>query len=90
MRSLKGNPHGLFPVGAEGDRLKSFQAALLKGKISSKFALFCLLFEPRCLNGYFGKVVYSNEYIYKRKNNTCVKEKKQISKRRKGVSVKGI
>jgi len=40
MRFLKGKPHSLFPVGKEGDRMKSFQAALTKNKISTNFSLF--------------------------------------------------
>ncbi len=33
MRHMKGKPHGLFPVGEEGGRMKSFQAALESGGI---------------------------------------------------------
>lgn len=40
MRKLTGSPQILFPVGEEGGRLRSFQAALGKGKINSHFAIF--------------------------------------------------
>ncbi|MBI4152929.1 DNA polymerase II large subunit [Candidatus Woesearchaeota archaeon] len=40
MRKLSGSPHLLFPVGEEGDRLRSFQSALKNGKIESDFPLF--------------------------------------------------
>ena len=40
MRTLKGSPHVLFPVGEEGGRLRSFNAALDAGKITSNFQLF--------------------------------------------------
>ena len=40
MRKLTGSPHSLFPVGEEGDRLRCFQSALQKGKITSNFAQF--------------------------------------------------
>ena len=40
MRKLTGSPHGLFPVGNEGDRLRSFQSALENGKVTASFALF--------------------------------------------------
>ena len=41
-RELKGSPHVLFPVGEEGGRLRSFQAALGKGSVKSDFPLnFC-------------------------------------------------
>jgi len=40
MRKLAGSPQVLFPVGQEGDRLRSFQAALEAGKIQADFPLF--------------------------------------------------
>ncbi len=40
MRKLTGSPHVLFPVGNEGGRLRSFQAALEEGKIRSNFPIF--------------------------------------------------
>ena len=42
IRKLKGSPNGLFPVGEEGGRLRSFQSAIEKGKITSTFPImFC-------------------------------------------------
>ena len=40
MRKLKGSPHGLFPIGEEGGRMRAFQAALDVGKVSASFPLF--------------------------------------------------
>jgi len=40
MRKMKGSPHTLFPVGDEGGRMRSFQAALQIGKIKSNFPLY--------------------------------------------------
>ena len=40
MRKLSGSPHILFPVGEEGDRLRSFQSALKHGKVGAEFPLF--------------------------------------------------
>lgn len=40
MRHLTGSPQVMFPVGEEGDRLRSFQAALEVGKVNSAFPLF--------------------------------------------------
>ncbi len=40
MRHLTGSPQVLFPVGEEGDRLRSFQAALKAGKVQSAFPFF--------------------------------------------------
>ncbi|RJQ17961.1 DNA polymerase II large subunit [Candidatus Woesearchaeota archaeon] len=40
MRKLTGSPHGLFPVGKEGGKMRSFNAALEIGKITSDFPLF--------------------------------------------------
>ena len=54
MRRLTGSPQCMFPVGEEGDRLRSFQAALKTGKIRSTFpAYFCAacqkeMIYPRC------------------------------------------
>ncbi|RME53670.1 hypothetical protein D6783_01325 [Candidatus Woesearchaeota archaeon] len=40
MRKMTGQPHGLFPVGNQGGRLRSIQSALTAGYISSQFADF--------------------------------------------------
>ncbi len=40
MRHLTGSPQALFPVGDEGGRLRSFQAALEAGKVTSSFSTF--------------------------------------------------
>ncbi|MBS3098247.1 DNA polymerase II large subunit [Candidatus Woesearchaeota archaeon] len=40
IRKLTGSPHVLFPVGEEGDRLRSFQSALEVGKINADFPLY--------------------------------------------------
>lgn len=47
MRKLTGSPHGLFPVGSEGGRMRSFQSALSVGKINSNFPVFLC---PNCGN----------------------------------------
>lgn len=47
MRKLTGSPNGLFPVGEDGGRLRSFQAALIKGKVTSSFPVFIC---PKCKN----------------------------------------
>ena len=42
LRKLIGSPHVLFPVGEEGGRLRSFQAALEVGYVKSSFTtLYC-------------------------------------------------
>ena len=42
QRHLQGSPQVMFPVGEEGDRLRSFQSAMKAGKIRSLFPLlFC-------------------------------------------------
>ncbi|MEK6969739.1 MAG: DNA polymerase II large subunit [Nanoarchaeota archaeon] len=54
MRHLTGSPQVMFPVGEEGGRLRSFQAALEVGKIRSTFPFYyCLkckkeMIYPRC------------------------------------------
>ncbi|MBU0980390.1 MAG: DNA polymerase II large subunit [Nanoarchaeota archaeon] len=51
MRALTGSPHVLFPVGTEGGRLRSFQAALELGKITADFP------ERKCEN--CGETIFS-------------------------------
>ena len=40
MRKMQPPPHGLFPVGEEGGRLKTFQSATEKGTINAEFELW--------------------------------------------------
>ncbi|MBS3165775.1 DNA polymerase II large subunit [Candidatus Woesearchaeota archaeon] len=40
MRLMTGSPQVMFPVGEEGDRLRSFQSALQSGKVQSIFPTF--------------------------------------------------
>ncbi|NQV08532.1 DNA polymerase II large subunit, partial [Candidatus Woesearchaeota archaeon] len=40
MRKLTGNPQTLFPIGEEGGRMRSIQAALEKGKITADFPIY--------------------------------------------------
>ncbi len=40
MRKLKGTPHGLFPIGKEGGKLRSFQAAVKNKKVTAEFHIF--------------------------------------------------
>ncbi|MEK6963173.1 MAG: DNA polymerase II large subunit [Nanoarchaeota archaeon] len=40
MRKLTGSPHVLFPVGGEGGKLRSFQAAMESGKVTADFSIF--------------------------------------------------
>ena len=39
MRKMDGSPQALFPVGEEGDRMRSFQSALAAGKVTADFPL---------------------------------------------------
>ncbi len=45
MRAMTGSPHMLFPVSDQGDRLRSFNAAVEKGFIEADFAFFVC---PKC------------------------------------------
>lgn len=40
MRKLTGSPHGLFPVGEQGGRLRSIQSALEKGFIETEIQMY--------------------------------------------------
>lgn len=54
MRKLTGSPHLLFPVGDEGGRLRSFQAAVAEKKVTGQFPFFTCIacsketIYPRC------------------------------------------
>lgn len=39
MRHMRGSPHGLFPVGAQGGRMKTFNSALDVGYVESMFQI---------------------------------------------------
>lgn len=64
MRSLASKPHGLFPVGEQGGRLRSIQSALDKGFIMTETALYvcptCAREGPyrRCICGAFASPAY--------------------------------
>ena len=47
MRKMTGSPHCLFPVGEDGGRLRSFQSALLSGKVTATFPVYLC---PNCKN----------------------------------------
>lgn len=52
IRELTGSPHTLFPVGEEGGRLRSFNAAIEAGKVNGEFPLYrCLKCEKDTING---------------------------------------
>jgi DNA polymerase II large subunit len=40
QRKLTGSPHGLFPIGEEGGRMRSLQAALKVGVVNAQYPLF--------------------------------------------------
>jgi len=40
IRKLTGSPHGLFPVGEEGGKLRCFQTAMETGKLSADFRIY--------------------------------------------------
>ncbi len=40
MRKLTGSPHVLFPIGEEGGKMRSFNASIGSGKITSDFPLY--------------------------------------------------
>ncbi|MEK6938638.1 MAG: DNA polymerase II large subunit [Nanoarchaeota archaeon] len=69
MRLMTGSPQVMFPIGEEGGRLRSFQAAIEAGKVTGDFPLFfcthcqrkmvyptCEECGQRCIKHYFCKV----------------------------------
>ncbi len=78
MRALTGSPQVLFPVGEEGGRLRSFQAALEKGKVQSVFPFFycqscckenvyseCVICQKKCIK------LYSCRFCGDTEKETC-------------------
>ncbi|MFH1787199.1 MAG: DNA polymerase II large subunit [archaeon] len=65
LRKLTGSPHVLFPVGAEGGRLRSLQAACEVGHVKSSFPIY---FCEKC----------GNETIYPLCENCETKTKKMF------------
>ncbi len=73
MRKLTGSPQILFPVGNEGGRMRSLQAALISGKIKSQFAIhFCEKCNKETI--YFTCEKCGNKTIQKNFCNFCKKE----------------
>ncbi len=75
LRKLAGSPHVLFPVGEEGGRLRSFQAAMEHGSVKAEFPNFYCSkcgkeqVYPKCFNcGEFCKKIEEEgrEYSEKR------------------------
>ncbi|MBT4110460.1 DNA polymerase II large subunit [Candidatus Woesearchaeota archaeon] len=64
MRKMTGSPQVMFPVGEEGDRMRSFQAALKVGKIRNTFPHF---YCTKCKK----EMIYSN---CEECNNECEKK----------------
>ncbi|MEK6819068.1 MAG: hypothetical protein AABY10_03995, partial [Nanoarchaeota archaeon] len=63
LRKLIGSPHVLFPVGEEGGRLRSFQAALEAGSVKSDF---CDYFCKNCKeNNVYNKCIKCGEFCEK-------------------------
>ena len=53
MRKLIGSPHGLFPVGEQGGRMRGLHSALDKGYIEAEFSSY-----------YCGKCNQESIYVY--------------------------
>ena len=84
LRKLKGSPNVLFPVGEEGGRLRSFQAALLKGFVKGDFPIYddkgritiypvSEITNEKTKKLYFDKIK-NKENELKEEGNTCYKE----------------
>ncbi len=78
MRKMTGSPHGLFPVGEEGGRMRSIQGALEKGMIRAEFSTYWCEEEGREIiypvsekSGKKGKKIYysNGKMEFERKGN---------------------
>ncbi|MDD4353769.1 MAG: DNA polymerase II large subunit, partial [Candidatus Nanoarchaeia archaeon] len=90
LRKMLGNPHGLFPVGEEGGRLRSFNAASEKGIVTSDFPLFyCETCKKdtiyrrceTCNNKTIKKYYCQTCKNISDKQTCCMKESKRFSKK---------
>ncbi len=72
QRKLIGSPHTLFPVGEEGGKLRTFQAAMNTGGVCAQFPLF---FCPAC----------KKESIYRRCHRCAQETQQQYFCRQCGV-----
>lgn len=85
LRKLTGSPHVLFPVGDEGGRLRSLQAAVEKGFVKAEFPIFyCETCKkegiyPKCECGVFGKKMKFNQENYSDKDNPRELDFKEIN-----------
>ena len=78
LRKLTGSPNVLFPVGSEGGRLRSVQAACEVGKVRSSFPFFYCekcnkeTIYPRC--EICGKECQQQYYFYETKQKSAKKQ----------------
>jgi len=87
MRKMTGSPHVLFPVGSEGGKMRSFQTALEKGKVTSEFSVYYCNFckretiYPSCeiCDRKTERKIYCND-CDKYADKKCEKEKHRITK----------
>ena len=95
LRKMTGNPHGLFPVGEEGGRLRSFNAASEKGIVTADFPLFyceackketiyrvCENCSARTVKKYYCNVCKK----ISDKPNCCMRDSKTYSKREVSIN----
>jgi DNA polymerase II large subunit len=94
LRKLTGSPHVLFPVGSEGGRLRSFQAALELGTVTAEFpAFYCDKCKEeriyaKCSCGEFCRKIeeeVKNRFIYSQKR---IDIRKYFDEAKKLVKVK--
>ena len=95
LRKLTGSPHTLFPVGEQGGRLRSFQAAIEAGKVVSNFPTFfcdtCDNFSVHPLCSQCGKPCKRKKYCFKCKefvDGKCEEHQIGSESHRRSVDIK--
>ncbi|MBS3091483.1 DNA polymerase II large subunit [Candidatus Pacearchaeota archaeon] len=94
LRKLTGSPHVMFPVGEEGGRLRSFQAAVEQGYVNAEFSVYyCKKCKeekiyPKCEN--CGEVCEKMMYCTECEKNyigKCEEHNIGVSFRRKEIDI---
>lgn len=95
LRKLIGNPHGLFPVGEEGGRFRSFQSALENTKVKADFPIYYCsdckqeTIYPRCEQcfAFCRKMFYCSECM-ENLSEKCEKHGLGAESREKSIDIK--
>ena len=88
MRKLTGSPHGLFPIGDEGGRLRSIQETLSRGKINAEYPLrYC---EQCKQNTVFGRCESCDQETTQRTTTNPIRPDEILTHARQEIPIRRI